>query len=83
MSWNLSAKMMSSAAYMRGTRTRRLWCPTESKSALPPSVESRLCTPSSHDVQQLNQEIIDCATEGIVVCDRELRYQVWNPSWSS
>jgi PAS domain S-box-containing protein len=26
-----------------------------------------------------NQEIIDCAAEGIIVCDRELRYQVWNP----
>ena len=34
--------------------------------------------PSLHDVQQFNQEIIDCAAEGIIVCDRELRYQVWN-----
>jgi PAS domain S-box-containing protein len=33
---------------------------------------------SLHDVQQFNQEIIDCAAEGIIVCDRELRYQVWN-----
>ena len=30
------------------------------------------------DVQQFYQEIIDCAAEGIIVCDRELRYQVWN-----
>lgn len=35
--------------------------------------------PSLHDVQQINQEIIDCAAEGIIVCDRELRYRVWNP----
>jgi PAS domain S-box-containing protein len=34
--------------------------------------------PSLHDVQQFYQEIIDCAAEGIIVCDRELRYQVWN-----
>jgi len=34
--------------------------------------------PPLHDVQQINQEIIDCAAEGIFVCDRELRYQVWN-----
>ena len=34
--------------------------------------------PTLHDVQQFNQEIIDCAAEGIIVCDRELRYQVWN-----
>lgn len=34
--------------------------------------------PSLHDVQQFNQEIIDCAAEGIIVCDRELRHQVWN-----
>ena len=34
--------------------------------------------PSLHDVQQFNQEIIDSAAEGIIVFDRELRYQVWN-----
>src|SRR5919198_2345569 len=34
---------------------------------------------SLHDAQQFNQEIIDCAAEGIIVYDRELRYQVWNP----
>jgi PAS domain S-box-containing protein len=34
--------------------------------------------PSLHDVQQFTQEIIDCAAERIFVCDRELRYQVWN-----
>jgi PAS domain S-box-containing protein len=34
--------------------------------------------PSLPDVQQFYQEIIDCAAEGIIVCDRELRYQVWN-----
>ena len=39
--------------------------------------------PSLYDVQQFNQEIIECAAEGIIVYDRELRYQTWNPSWSS
>jgi PAS domain S-box-containing protein len=33
---------------------------------------------SLDDVQQVNQEVIDCAAEGIIVCDRELRFQVWN-----
>ena len=34
--------------------------------------------PSLYDVQQFNQEIIECAAEGIIVYDRELRYQMWN-----
>jgi PAS domain S-box-containing protein len=34
--------------------------------------------PSLNDIQQFNPEIIDCAAEGIIVCDRELRCQVWN-----
>ena len=31
--------------------------------------------PSLSDVQQFNQEIIDCAAGGVIVCDRERRYQ--------
>ena len=31
------------------------------------------------DVLRFNQEIINCAGEGIVVYDKELRYKVWNP----
>jgi len=31
------------------------------------------------DAHQFNQEIIECAAEGIIVYDPELRYRVWNP----
>lgn len=34
--------------------------------------------PSLYDVQQFNQEIIEFTAEGIIVYDRELRYQMWN-----
>ena len=35
--------------------------------------------PSLNDAHQFSQEIIQCAAEGIIVYDLELRYVVWNP----
>ena len=63
--------------HVRETGRRKLRCPTESTNLAAKRRESYM-HPSLHDVQQFNQEIIDCAAEGIVVLDRELRYQVWN-----
>ena len=35
--------------------------------------------PSLRDAHQFSQEIIECAAEGIIVYDLDLRYVVWNP----
>jgi PAS domain S-box-containing protein len=31
------------------------------------------------ETHQFSEEVIECAAEGIIVYDRELRYLVWNP----
>jgi len=41
--------------------------------------DSTLASKALSDASQFNQQVINSAASGIIVYDRDLRYQVWNP----